>query len=175
MADKFDVAIVGGGIIGVAAAAFLAEAGVRVGLFERDDIASAASGRNSGAIQHPFDPYMADLHRRSVALYRELDEGTDFALAPAPAGLLLLSDDTAAVTAAAGSIARHSPDLAPWFSIARSCTLWSLDSLTDLVACRLETGFPVAPAAATQGVRGQGAARRRDDRDRRAGAHRHAW
>ncbi len=72
MPDKYDIAIIGGGIIGVSAAAFLAEAGIRVGLFERDDIASAASGRNSGAIQHPFDPYLADLHRRTLALYHEL-------------------------------------------------------------------------------------------------------
>ena len=150
MTDKFDVAVVGGGIIGGAAAAFLAEAGARVSLFERDDIASAASGRNSGAIQHPFDPYMADLHRRSLALYREFDEGTLFALPPSPAGLLLLSDDTAAVTAAAGSIARHSPELSP--VILDRTELHALEPALaeDLVACRLETGYPVAPAAATK-------------------------
>ena len=150
MGDKFDIAIVGGGIIGVAAAAFLAEAGVRVGLFERDDIASAASGRNSGAIQDPFDPFMADLHRRSVALYREFDEGNDFVLPPSPAGLLLLCDDAAAVTAAAGSIALHSPDLAP--VVLDRAELHALEPALarDLVACRLETGYPVAPAAATK-------------------------
>ena len=42
-----DVAIVGGGIIGAASATFLAAAGVRVTLYERTEIAVAASGRNS--------------------------------------------------------------------------------------------------------------------------------
>jgi glycine/D-amino acid oxidase-like deaminating enzyme len=45
-----DIAIVGGGIVGCAAAAFLAEAGARVELFESGQLAGAASGRNSGAI-----------------------------------------------------------------------------------------------------------------------------
>ncbi|MGH2805554.1 MAG: FAD-dependent oxidoreductase, partial [Thermoleophilaceae bacterium] len=53
-----DVAVVGGGIVGCAAAAFLAEAGARVELFERGALAGAASGRNSGSIQHPFDPLL---------------------------------------------------------------------------------------------------------------------
>ena len=34
--ESFDVAIIGGGIIGVSAAALLAKEGVRVGLFERE-------------------------------------------------------------------------------------------------------------------------------------------
>ncbi|HEX6584073.1 MAG TPA: FAD-dependent oxidoreductase, partial [Thermoleophilaceae bacterium] len=57
-----DVAVIGGGIVGCAAAAFLAEAGVKVDLYERDEVGSAASGRNSGSVQHPFDPVMAELH-----------------------------------------------------------------------------------------------------------------
>ena len=48
-----------------------------------------------------------------MALYHEVSDGTDFQLGATAAGLLLLSDDTAAVTAAAASIAGHSPDLAP--------------------------------------------------------------
>ena len=51
-----EVAVVGGGIVGVAAAAFLAEAGAKVTLAEQAEIGAGASGRNSGAVQHPFDP-----------------------------------------------------------------------------------------------------------------------
>ena len=40
-----DVAIIGGGIVGCAAAAFLAEAGVRVDLYEGEEVAAAASGQ----------------------------------------------------------------------------------------------------------------------------------
>jgi glycine oxidase len=148
--DSYDVAIIGGGIIGVSAAAFLAEAGMSVGLFEHDDVASGASGRNSGAIQHPFDPYLAELHRRTITLYRELSAGTDFELAPEPVGLLLLSADTDAVIAAAAAIVGHSPDLAP--AVLDHAQLRALEPAIapDLVACRIKTGYPVVPAAATK-------------------------
>ena len=44
MSAPADVAIIGGGIVGCAAAAFLAEAGVRVELYEGEEVAAAASG-----------------------------------------------------------------------------------------------------------------------------------
>ena len=62
-----DVVVVGGGIVGVAAAAFLAEAGATVTLVERDGLASGASGANSGIVQHPFDPVLAALYRETSA------------------------------------------------------------------------------------------------------------
>ena len=83
-----DVAVIGGGIVGCAAAAFLAEAGARVDLYERDEVAAAASGRNSGSVQHPFDPVLRDLHVETLRHYRELD---DFELPAQPAGVLMLA------------------------------------------------------------------------------------
>jgi len=43
-----DLAILGGGVTGVAAAVFLASRGCRVALVERDTLASGATGRNAG-------------------------------------------------------------------------------------------------------------------------------
>ncbi len=148
--DSCDVAVIGGGIIGTAAAAYLAEAGVRVRLFEREQIAAGASGRNSGTIQHPFEPHMARLHRATLPLYRELARVTDFELAPEPAGLLLLSPDERAVSEAAASIAEREPDLAPQLIARRELGLLEPSLAADLYACRLATGYPVAPAAATE-------------------------
>ena len=65
-----DVVVVGGGIVGTAAAAALAEAGAVVTLVERAGIGAGASGRNSGVVQHPFDRALRDLHLESVAEYR---------------------------------------------------------------------------------------------------------
>jgi len=67
-----DVVVVGGGIAGVSAAAALAEAGRRVVLVERAGVAAAASGRNSGVVQHPFDPVLVALHLATVEAYRGL-------------------------------------------------------------------------------------------------------
>ena len=50
MSERFDVAIVGGGVIGVAAADLLAARGARVVLLERGEVASGASYGNAGWI-----------------------------------------------------------------------------------------------------------------------------
>ncbi len=141
-----DVAIVGGGIVGCSAAAFLAEAGARVELFERDDLAGAASGRNSGSVQHPFDPVLAELHAETLQLYGEL-EGFD--LPDAPAGVLMLATDPAALEAPAAAIGRDQPELEP--RMLNPGAVRELEPAVgeELWGCRLETGYPVRPAAAT--------------------------
>ena len=55
MSGAPDFAVIGGGIVGCSLAAFLAEAGASVVLYEREAIAAGASGRNSGVVQHPLD------------------------------------------------------------------------------------------------------------------------
>ena len=93
-----DVVVIGGGIVGTAAAAFLAAAGASVTLVEGEGLASGASGANSGVVQHPFDPVLAGLYRETVALYRELSAADlGFRLPDEPAGLLYLSADETAV------------------------------------------------------------------------------
>lgn len=147
-----DVAIVGGGIVGCAAAALLAERGARVELFEREALAAGASGRNSGSVQHPFDPVLAQLHRETVELYRELD---GFDLPERPNGVLMLAREPDAFGEIPAELepsylddAREAePALAP-----------------GLLGCRLETGYAVRPAAATLAFA---------ERARRAGATLH--
>ncbi len=148
--ENFDVAVIGGGIIGTSAAAYLAEAGRSVVLFERAELAAGASGRNSGAIQHPFDAPFVELHRESIALYRDLSVADDgFALPALPAGLLLVSFDHDALLATAAAIEVDWPELAP--SVLQAGEASALEPSLDqrLAACRLETGYPVAPFAAT--------------------------
>ncbi len=148
--QKVDVAVIGGGIIGTSAAAYLAEAGRSVALFERAELAAGASGRNSGAIQHPFDAPFVELHRRSLALYRELSAAQDgFELPEQPVGLMLVSFDGDAVLHAAAAIKDAWPELAP--SVLLQGAASALEPALDqrLAACRLETGYPVAPSAAT--------------------------
>jgi glycine/D-amino acid oxidase-like deaminating enzyme len=142
-----DVAIVGGGIVGCAAAAFLTEAGATVELYERDEVGAAASGRNSGSIQHPFDPVMTELHVETLELYRGLD-GLD--LPDAPAGVLMLARERSLLAPAAEEIARQSPELEA--RLLEPAALRELEPglAEGLWACRLETGYPVRPIAATR-------------------------
>ena len=102
-ANAPDVAIVGGGIVGCALAAFLAEDGMSVRLYERDVVAAGASGRNAGLLQHPMDEALSGVFAASEALYAELGHG--FALPAESVGILVVSDDPAALepTTSAGS------------------------------------------------------------------------
>ena len=149
-----DVAIVGGGIIGAAAAAFLAAAGVRVTLYERSEIAAAASGRNSGVIQHPFDPVLVALYRESLALYRELASVSAgaFRLGDEPAGLLMIGpgEEAAAAATIADAWADTYPGARPEIVAGRSLRDLEPALAPDLVACRLAIGYPVAPGSATR-------------------------
>jgi glycine/D-amino acid oxidase-like deaminating enzyme len=141
--DAPDVAVIGAGIVGCALAAFLAEAGASVVVLERDDVAAAASGRNSGVLQHPMDPALAPLFEESLRHYGELG------LVPGePSGVLVLARAEAELASelealsgfpelraealAPGEPARLEPALAP-----------------ELAAVRLETGHPIGPTAAT--------------------------
>jgi glycine/D-amino acid oxidase-like deaminating enzyme len=150
-----DVVVVGGGIVGTSAAAFLAEAGARVTIVERDGLASGASGANSGVVQHPFDPVLAGLYRATLEAYRELatsDPG--FRIDAEPAGLLYVSTDEDAVRAVDRSLADDFPDLTR--EVVGAAELARLEPAVagDLWACRVGIGFPVQPAASTYAYAG---------------------
>jgi sarcosine oxidase subunit beta len=146
----FDVAVIGGGIIGASAAAFMAEAGTSVVLFEQSAIGAGASGRNSGAIQHPYDVVLGELHRLTLPLYRELaDSDPDFSLPADPDGLLLVSTDADATEAAARAMTSI-PVLAPRFVSAHELAELEPAIAPDVCAVELATGYAVVPASATQ-------------------------
>jgi len=50
MRDDPEVLMVGGGAVGVCSAHYLAQQGLRVSLFDQDEIASGCSGANAGLI-----------------------------------------------------------------------------------------------------------------------------
>ena len=149
-----DVAIVGGGIVGAAAAAFLAAAGARVTLYERTGIAAAASGRNSGVIQHPFDPVLVALYKESLGLYRELatTSAGEFRLPAEPVGLLMIGTAEAAAAAAeiAAAWTETYPDARPEIVAGRSLRDLEPGLAPNVVACRLAIGYPVGPGSATR-------------------------
>lgn len=145
-----DVVVVGGGIVGTSAAAFLAEAGLRVVLVEREGLASGASGANSGVVQHPFDPVTAPLYRSTVHLYRALAAtGAGTVLKHEPAGMLFVSEEESAVRRQAASIAGTFPELD--VDVVGGDDLARLEPglAPGLWACRAAIGFPVAPGAST--------------------------
>jgi glycine/D-amino acid oxidase-like deaminating enzyme len=148
LTDSADVAVIGAGILGCATAAFLAEAGLRVLVVERDAVAAAASGRNSGLLQHPMDHDLAPLYERSLELYREVAEH-GLELAREPAGLLVLAPPGDWVEAELAALARfselHAEPLAEGAPARLEPAL-----APELAGVRLATGHPVAPAAATR-------------------------
>lgn len=172
-----DVAVIGGGVIGCATAALLAEAGASVRLHERDVLGAGASGRNSGALEHPLDEALEPLYLESLARYGELE---GFALPPAAVGALVLSEDPEPLRAQLADLEARFPDVGlDWLDDARAA---EPGLAPGLAAIRIDTGHPVPPAGAVRAwaerARAAGArilegspARVALDRDRVAGVH----
>jgi glycine/D-amino acid oxidase-like deaminating enzyme len=146
-----DLLIVGGGIVGCSAAAFAAERGATVVLVEATEIGAGASGRNSGVVQHPFDPVLAPLHEATLEHYRALVDG-GFAFPSEPAGLLLLTDDDAAGHARVAELNESEPSLAAVFLDEPALSQREPMLAGGLSAVLLATGYPIPPHAATQAM-----------------------
>jgi glycine/D-amino acid oxidase-like deaminating enzyme len=142
-----DVVVIGGGIVGVAAAAQLALSGRSTLLLERATVGAAASGRNSGVVQHPFDPVLADLYRRTVEAYRALP---GFTFASEPAGMLMATIDPVGARRLTDELAVAWPSMAPEFVGPEAMRDVEPALAPDLAACRLRIGYPVGPIAATR-------------------------
>jgi sarcosine oxidase, subunit beta len=67
-----DVVVIGGGIVGVASAYYLARRGIRVLLVEKGSIAGEASGRNGGHLSPTIDGAWAPLARLALDTWPEL-------------------------------------------------------------------------------------------------------
>ena len=142
------VAVIGGGIAGCATAAFLAEAGAAVTLYERETIAAGASGRNSGVVQHPMDPVLEPLHETSLELYAGLGHG--FALPAEPSGILVVAHDEVALSADFAALQARFPALAPKWLEGAALRAAEPSLAAGVCAYRLATGRPVPSAAATR-------------------------
>ncbi|HEX5501742.1 MAG TPA: FAD-dependent oxidoreductase [Thermomicrobiales bacterium] len=94
-----EVAVIGGGVTGCAVAYLLARRGVGVTVFERDDISSGASGRNTGIVATGLTnaavPALTAWTLRNRDLLRELDRAWDGCFAFRERGSLhvLLNED----------------------------------------------------------------------------------
>lgn len=109
--DTVDVVVIGGGVIGVTTALYLARDGLRVALLEKGRIAGEQSGRNWGWIrQQGRDPDELPIMMEAGRLWRDLarDTNTDFGLRQG--GVTYLANDAA-------SLARF----AEWVQHAKAC------------------------------------------------------
>ena len=147
-----DVVVIGGGIIGCAAAAIMADRGARVVLVEGSAIGAGASGRNLGAIQHPFDPALTPLYHESLTRYRALADASDggFAVGATPAGLLLVNPDPEAAARQVARFRSVDPSLAPELLDPEQVVALEPSLAPGPSGIRLATGFPIPPASATE-------------------------
>ena len=160
-----DVAVIGGGIVGVSAAAFLAEGGAEVTLAEQNRIGAGASGRNSGAVQHPFDPVLAPLYEETLAIYRGL-HAPGFELDRPPDGLLSVSADAELLAQFAAATEVSFPELAPELLAPGAVSEAEPILAEGLHACRTRTAWAVPPSAALEAMA---------ERARAAGARFAGW
>jgi glycine/D-amino acid oxidase-like deaminating enzyme len=91
----FDVAVVGGGVMGCTVALFLARGGMRVALIERDALCRAASGVNAGTLTlHMTRAALIPYALRGWQMWMETRQwlGTNHLAAPAPGLCLAFTD-----------------------------------------------------------------------------------
>jgi glycine/D-amino acid oxidase-like deaminating enzyme len=95
MHPRADALVVGGGVIGCACAYELARRGAKVVLFERDELAAGASGRNHGLLLSPLDPLLVPMAQASSAAYDEMAAAAPLPirLDARPIGFLLVAGD----------------------------------------------------------------------------------
>jgi glycine/D-amino acid oxidase-like deaminating enzyme len=98
-----DVIVIGGGVVGAACAYELARRGSTVALVERDELAAGASGRNQGWFVLSDDPPLRPMSAGSLAMYREVIDGSEVPVRfdPDPVGHLMV-----ATTAAGAEVLR---------------------------------------------------------------------
>jgi len=144
--------ILGGGIIGCSAAAIMAARGARVVLVEAEDLGAGASGRNLGAVQHPFDPVLGALYRESLDRYHALAQASDgaFSIGAAPAGLLLLNRDADRAAEQLVRFGQRVPELAPELVTPEQLAMLEPTLAPGFAAVLLATGYPIPPASATE-------------------------
>ncbi|WP_300518138.1 FAD-dependent oxidoreductase [Aliiroseovarius sp.] len=91
--DACDVVVIGGGVIGVSTALYLARAGKRVTLLEKGRIAGEQSGRNWGWIRvQGRDPAEIPIMLEARGLWRELSDQVDTDIGLTRAGVAYLAD-----------------------------------------------------------------------------------
>jgi len=135
--------------VGCALAVFLAEAGASVLLVERDDVGAAASGRNSGIVQHPMEAALAPLFEESLRHYRALAEH-GFTLPDEPSGVLLLAGSEAGPASELQALRDAFPALRPEGLAPGEPAALEPAVAPALAGVRLHTGYPVGPSAATR-------------------------
>ena len=157
-----DVAIVGGGIVGAATAAFLAAGRAPRHALRAHRDRGGASGRNSGVIQHPFDPgarrAVPGVARASTGPFAPAGVGRS---APAePAGLLCVGWERGRAAGRSPPRGRAAyPETRPEVVSAQALRDLEPALAPDVVACRIGIGYPVVPAAATRAFAGLAEAR----------------
>jgi glycine/D-amino acid oxidase-like deaminating enzyme len=140
-----DVIIVGAGIVGCATAYFLASDGLSVTVVDPKGIAAAASGRNNGLIEHPYDAATVGLFDESVELLAQV-LGDDFP--SEPVGTLLLTHDQASAHELERQYGEF-PSLAPQAFDPDQTRAAEPLLAPGLWGCMLATGYPIMPVEAT--------------------------
>lgn len=87
-----DVVVIGGGIVGVASAYYLADRGATVTLLEKGTLGGGSTERSAGGIRTQFStPVNVDLSLHSIEVWEEFDEWFGTGIAFQQAGYLFLA------------------------------------------------------------------------------------
>lgn len=91
---NYDIAVIGAGIIGMAAAYYLSESGAKIAVIEKDYIGSGSTLRCIGGIRQQFStPASIRLMKENISLFSSMEEDFGFSVDFHQGGYLLLAHD----------------------------------------------------------------------------------
>ncbi|MFO7867020.1 MAG: FAD-binding oxidoreductase [Candidatus Aminicenantes bacterium] len=92
MKENYDVAVIGAGIIGMAAAYYLGNAGMKIAVIDKEYIGSGSTGRCIAGIRQQFStPKSIGVMKESVSLFSEMEEEFGFSVEFSKSGYLLMA------------------------------------------------------------------------------------
>jgi len=92
MAKTYDIVVVGGGIIGMATAAYLSEAGLKLAVIERKYLGAGSTGRCIGGIRQQFStPGSIRLMQESIRLFARMEDEFGYSVEFHQGGYLFLA------------------------------------------------------------------------------------
>ncbi len=94
MKENYDIAVIGAGIIGMAAAFYLSQNGTKIAVIDKDYIGSGSTGRCIAGIRQQFStPASIGMMKENIALFSQMEDEFGFSVEFAKSGYLLLAHD----------------------------------------------------------------------------------
>ncbi len=92
MKENYDIAVIGAGIIGMAAAHYLSQTGIKIAVIDKEYIGSGSTGRCIAGIRQQFStPASIGMMKENIKLFSQMEDEFGFSVEFSKSGYLLMA------------------------------------------------------------------------------------